>query len=94
MFRKFIDNYNRKNWKCSSTYAPVYSICDASDKKQTIIIGASQTADKLMRTLVFIIGCLPICHKVMSVEYMRSKHIANIRATNPRVSNTQSLGKC
>lgn len=87
-FRHFINNYIKKNVFGSSSI-PVYCVCDGTDKKQTVIIGASQTIDKLMRTLVFIIGYIPLSHEVMSVDYMRAKHIANVRAAKPQVIYTQ-----
>lgn len=60
-------------------------MCDGSDKKQTVILGAQVTKEVFMRCQVFVVGIFPDGDNNFSVDYMREKHLKNVGVPNAEV---------
>lgn len=53
-------------------------MCDGSDKKQTVILGAKVSKSLFMRCQVLIVGIFPYGHNNLTVDYMKEKHLKNV----------------
>lgn len=66
---------------------PIYCVCDGADKKQTVILGAEVSDEVFSRVQAFIVGLFPHSDNILSVEYMKEKHLQNVGVSGIDVSS-------
>lgn len=84
-FRKLLNLFHLEGY-AENNPAPIYCICDAADSKKTVILGMFSSPPQMLRMHVTVYGYLLTNDPILTIDFMKEKHLMNVRDRNVQVS--------